>query len=171
VRYFVTVGERTYEVELRGQDVLVDGVVLPAELQPVPGTLLRRLTLEGKSYRAVALPGETRGSWDLQLGGERIRVEVVDERTRAIRAMTARNSGPQGPKPVRAPMPGMVVRVEVEPGQHVHAGQGVVIIEAMKMENELKADAAGVVSKVLVNAGTAVEKGAVLIEFAAGQHG
>jgi pyruvate carboxylase subunit B len=65
----------------------------------------------------------------------------------------------------------MVVRVEVEPGQHVGAGQGVVIIEAMKMENELKADAAGVVSKVLVTAGTAVEKGAVLIEFAAVQHG
>jgi pyruvate carboxylase subunit B len=132
---------------------------------------LRRLSLEGKSYRVVALPGEARGGWDLQLGGERIRVDVVDERTRTIRAMTARNNGPQGPKPVRAPMPGMVVRVEVEPGQHVGAGQGVVIIEAMKMENELKADAAGVVSKVLVTAGTAVEKGAVLIEFAPVQHG
>ena len=171
MRYFVTVGERTYEVELRGQDVLVDGAVLPAELQPVPGTLLRRLSLDGKSYRVVAMGGEARGSWDLQLGGERIHVDVVDERTRTIRAMTARSSGPQGPKPVRAPMPGMVVRVEVEPGQHVRAGQGVVIIEAMKMENELKADAPGVVSKVMVNAGTAVEKGAVLIEFAAAQHG
>jgi biotin carboxyl carrier protein len=171
MRYFVTIADRTIEVELRGQDVIVDGDVVSAELQQVAGTLLRRLSLDGQSYRVVAMPGEARGAWDLQLGGERVPVEVVDERTRAIRAMTAHSSGPQGPKPVRAPMPGMVVRVEVEAGQHVRAGQGVVIIEAMKMENELKADAAGVVSKVLVNAGTAVEKGAMLIEFAAEPHG
>ena len=171
MRYFVTVGERTYEVELSDDKVIVDGESLSAELQQVAGTLLRRLSLDGHSYRVVAMPGETRGAWELQLGGERVRADVVDERTRAIRAMTARSNGPQGPKPVRAPMPGMVVRVEVEAGQQVRAGQGVVIIEAMKMENELKADAAGVVSKVLVNSGTAVEKGTVLIEFMAEQHG
>ena len=171
MRYFVTVGERTYDVELRADKVIVDGEALSAELQQVAGTLLRRLSLDGHSYRVVAMPGEMRGAWELQLGGERVRADVVDERTRAIRAMTARSSGPQGPKPVRAPMPGMVVRVEVEVGQQVRAGQGVVIIEAMKMENELKADAAGVVSKVLVNSGTAVDKGAVLIEFMAEQHG
>jgi pyruvate carboxylase subunit B len=59
----------------------------------------------------------------------------------------------------------MIVRVEVEAGDHVSAGQGVVIVEAMKMENELKAEAPGIVSKVLVEPGTAVEKGMVLIEF------
>jgi biotin carboxyl carrier protein len=171
VRYFVNIGGRTFEVELRDHDVVVDGEVMSADLQAVPGTLLRRLSLDGQSYRVVAIAGEARGAWELQLGGERVHAEVVDERTRAIRAMTARSTGPQGPKPVRAPMPGMVVRVEVEPGQHVHAGQGVVIIEAMKMENELKADAAGIVAKVLAKPGTAVEKGTVLIEFVAEQHG
>ena len=64
-------------------------------------------------------------------------------------------------------MPGLVVRVDVEPGHRVEAGQGVVIIEAMKMENELKAEADGVVSRVLVEQGQAVEKGAVLVEFEA----
>jgi biotin carboxyl carrier protein len=171
VRYFVSIGEQTFEVELRDQDVVVNGEILRAELQHVPGTLLRRLSLDGKSYRVVAVAGETRGAWELQLGGERVHAEVVDERTRTIRAMTARTTGPHGPKPVRAPMPGMLVRVEVEVGEHVRAGQGVVIIEAMKMENELKADAAGVVSKILAVPGTAVEKGTVLIEFAAAQHG
>jgi biotin carboxyl carrier protein len=66
---------------------------------------------------------------------------------------------------VRAPMPGLIVRVEVAEGESVSAGQGVVIIEAMKMENELKSDAAGVVKKILVQQGQAVEKGTVLIEF------
>ena len=107
----------------------------------------------------------------MQLNGERVHANVVDERTRAIRAMTAHSAGAQGPKPVRAPMPGMVVRIEVEVGQRVSAGQGVVIIEAMKMENELKADGAGVVSKILATPGTAVEKGAVLVELAAESNG
>jgi pyruvate carboxylase subunit B len=171
VRYFVTIGQRTFEIELREQHIVVDGVVMSAQLDHLPGTLLRRLSLNGESHRVVALPGEGRGLWELQLDGERVHVEVVDERTRAIRAMTARSAAPSGPRPVRAPMPGMVVRVEVEPGQQVRAGQGVVIIEAMKMENELKADAAGTVAKVLVAPGTAVEKGAALVEFAVEPHG
>ena len=171
MRYFVTIGERTFEIELREQHIVVDGVVMTAELEHVAGTLLRRLSLNGGSHRVVALPGEGRGAWELHLDGERVHADVVDERTRTIRAMTARSSGPVGPKPVRAPMPGMVVRVEVEPGQQVRAGQGVIIIEAMKMENELKADAAGIVSRILVAPGTAVEKGAALVEFATEQHG
>jgi pyruvate carboxylase subunit B len=166
MRYYVSIGQQSYEVELRDQDVWIDGEKVSAELHHVAGTLLRRLALNGESHRIIATSGDARGSWDLHLDGERVQVDVVDERTRTIRAMTARNAGPQGPKPVRAPMPGMVVRVQVEAGDHVKPGQGVVIIEAMKMENELKADGGGVVSKVLVGAGTAVEKGAVLVEFA-----
>ncbi len=171
MRYFVSVGERTFEIELREQHILVDGVLMTAELERVADTLLRRLSLDGASHRVVALPGEERGSWELHLDGERVSAQVVDERTRAIRAMTTRSSAPAGPRPVRAPMPGMVVRVEVEAGQPVRAGQGVIIIEAMKMENELKADAAGVVAKVLVAPGTAVEKGAALVEFMAEPRG
>jgi biotin carboxyl carrier protein len=59
----------------------------------------------------------------------------------------------------------MIVRVEVEPGQSVAPGQGVVIVEAMKMENELKADRGGIVSRIHVAAGQPVEKGVILIEF------
>jgi biotin carboxyl carrier protein len=171
MRYYVTIGERTHEVELRERHVIIDGERVTAELARVPGTLLRRLALNGESHRIVATTGEARGNWQLHLDGERVSVDVVDERTRTIRAMTVRNTGPQGPKPVKAPMPGMILRVEVQPGERVRAGQGVVIIEAMKMENELKADAAGVVSKVSAAPGTAVEKGAVLVEFAAEHNG
>jgi pyruvate carboxylase subunit B len=64
-------------------------------------------------------------------------------------------------------MPGLIVRVEVAPGQTVTAGQGVVIMEAMKMENELRAESDGVVARVHVTAGQPVEKGAVLMEFEA----
>jgi biotin carboxyl carrier protein len=66
---------------------------------------------------------------------------------------------------VKAPMPGLVVRVQVEPGQAVGAGVGVLVLEAMKMENELRAATAGIVRAVRVRPGEAVEKGQVMVEF------
>lgn len=165
MRYFVTIGERTFEVDLSGGEIRIDGERVEAELAAIEGTPIKHLLVDGRSYTLAAKPGEVRGAWDIHLNGTRSEVEVVDERTRAIQAMTGKTAAQQGPKPVRAPMPGLVLRVDVEPGQEVKPGQGVVIIEAMKMENELRAEAAGIVAKILVEPGQAVEKGAVLIEF------
>lgn len=167
MRYYVTIADRTIEVELTAEGARVDGRLIRADLVTLPGTPIRHLLADGRSHALLARPGERRGQWQLQLDGYRFEAEVLDERTRAIRGMTAAEHPATGPKPVRAPMPGLVVRVEVEPGQAVRAGQGVVVMEAMKMENELKAEAAGVVARVLVAAGQAVEKGAVLVEFRA----
>ena len=69
-------------------------------------------------------------------------------------------------RPVTAPMPGMVIRVEVSEGDSVSAGQGLVIVEAMKMENELCAEGPAVVRRVLVRDGDAVEKGQLLVDLA-----
>ena len=94
-----------------------------------------------------------------------LEVGVVDVRTRAIREMTGSTAEQSGPKPVRAPMPGLVVKVDVEPGQQVEPGQGVVIVEAMKMENELTSEVGGRVATVHVTEGQAVDKDEILIEF------
>ena len=110
-------------------------------------------------------PGETRGRYTLWLDGFRYEVEALDERTHAIRELSSATAGPAGPAPLKAPMPGLVVRVNVAVGDTVAAGQGLVVIEAMKMENELRAQAAGRVKSVLVTPGTAVEKGTILIEL------
>ncbi|HUP90273.1 MAG TPA: biotin/lipoyl-containing protein [Longimicrobiales bacterium] len=165
MRYFVTVGERTFEIELNGDIAAIDGESVDVTLTQVAGTAVRRLAINSQTHRLVADAGEGKGDWDLHLDGFRIAAEVVDERTRAIRAMTAKSGTVTGPRPVKAPMPGMIVRIDVQPGDKVRAGQGVVVIEAMKMENELKAEAAGTVSKIHAEPGTAVEKGTVLIEF------
>jgi pyruvate carboxylase subunit B len=164
MRYFVTVGERTLEVELTAEGAILEGNARRVELRPVAGSALHHLLVDGNSHTLTAR-GDGGGTWEVRLDGIRHEVSVVDARARAIREMTGRDSRPQGPRPVRAPMPGMVVRVEVEPGQRVAPGQGVVIVEAMKMENELKADGGGIVSRVHVSAGQPVEKGLVLIEF------
>lgn len=167
MRYFVTVSGRTWEIDLSGTEALVDGQPVSADLRAVHGTGLRHMLVDGESFPLVLNPGDGRGEWHVHIDGRRFAVEVLDERARAIREMTGQGAAPRGPKPVRAPMPGLVVRVEVEPGQVVRPGQGIVIVEAMKMENELRTEAGGVVARIHVAAGQAVEKGAVLVEFAA----
>jgi biotin carboxyl carrier protein len=168
MRYYVTIDGCTHSVETGGDQVLVDGKPVRAELRVVPGTNVHHLLADGASYALVARSSpEEAGGWELDIDGERFTANVVDERTRAIRAMTGRSGAVAGPKPIRAPMPGLVLRITVAPADSVRAGQGVAIVEAMKMENELKAEAPGIVSRVLVSAGQAVEKGQVLIEFEA----
>ncbi|NIP83726.1 MAG: biotin/lipoyl-binding protein [Gemmatimonadetes bacterium] len=167
MRYYVTVEGRTFEVDLTGTVPTVDGDPVEAELTRVPGTPTRHLLVDGRSYVFVAKRGAG-DAWDIHLDGERFEVDVVDERTRAIRAMTGQESADRGPRPIRAPMPGLVVSVAVAEGDPVEAGQSVAIVEAMKMENDLKAESEGVVRRVAVEAGEPVEKGAVLVELDAG---
>lgn len=162
MRYFVSVGDRTLQVDLGGPTPLVDGVPVAAELVAIPGTTVHHLRAEGRSHTVLAEPGDRAGRWTLTLGGERFEVEALDERTRAIREMSDGGEEEAG-KTVVAPMPGLVVKVEVEVGQAVRAGQGVVIVEAMKMENELRAPADGTVVRIEVQPGQTVDKGATLV--------
>jgi biotin carboxyl carrier protein len=162
MKYFVTVADRTVEVDLTGHTPVVDGTAVEAQMSILPGTSVRTLLVDGRSHTLSAQPGDRRGRWQISLGGDRFAVDAVDERTRAIREMTGADDEVAA-KVLLAPMPGLVLKVEVEVGQAVKAGQGLVIVEAMKMENELKAPADGVVAKVLVEERQTVEKGATLI--------
>ena len=163
MKYYVRLGARTVEVELLGGSVRVDGEVFEAHLAGVPGTPLHHLLLGGDSWTLAAQALEGMGQWALGVVGERVEVEAVDERTRAIRALTGKKGGGGSGGVVRAPMPGLVVRVTVAEGERVAAGAGLVVVEAMKMENALKAAHAGVVRKVHVAPGAVVEKGAALV--------
>jgi pyruvate carboxylase subunit B len=166
MKYVVEVdGERTV-VELTGDQVRVGDAVLRAHLVQVEGTPVSLLTVGERVYRLVARRGDARGQYTLALDGRRYAAEALDERTRAIRDLSAAAQAAAGPLPLVAPMPGLVVRIQVRVGDEVVAGQGLVVMEAMKMENELRAPAAGVVRAVHAVPGTPVEKGAVLVELA-----
>jgi len=166
VKYFVTIGAQTIEVEVDGPRVLVDGVALETHLAPVSGTPLYHLLLAGASWTVAAEPLEGAGRWTLGLVGERVDVAVQDERSRGIEAASGKSKRSGGGGTVRAPMPGLVVRIEVAEGQRVDAGAGLVVVEAMKMENELRAPRPGMVQTVHVAVGQAVEKGASLVTLA-----
>lgn len=164
MRYHVTLDGRSYEVDLGPEGVRVDGEPVEVDLSAVPGTPVRTLLLDGRSHRLVA-HRRARGRWTLHLGGRRLEAEVVDERTRRIREMTGIGEAAAGPRTVTAPMPGLVLEVEVEAGDEVEVGQGLVIVEAMKMENELRAEVDGTVRAVHVASGDAVGKNELLVEF------
>lgn len=168
MKYFVRVGDppRTVEVEVEGAQVTVDGTAFEAHLAAVPGTPLYHLLLGSESWTVAAQPlteEGTVGRWMLGLVGERIQVEAIDERTRQIEAVVGRRPAEAASGALVAPMPGLVVRIQVVEGQQVEAGAALVVVEAMKMENELRAPHAGVVRTIHVVSGQTVEKGALLV--------
>jgi len=167
MKYIVDVNGERMTVELEGTTATVNGSSVPVSLRRVEGTPVRLVCIGDQVHRVVARRGAERGAWALDVGGERYAVDALDERMRAIRDLTAAASAASGPAPLVAPMPGLVVRVAVAVGDVVGQGQGLVVVEAMKMENELRTTAAGRVTAVHAVAGTAVEKGAILVELAA----
>jgi biotin carboxyl carrier protein len=164
MKYYVTVGGSEFEVLVDGDRVTVNGEEHDAHLTVIPETPLRHLLMGSRSF---TLPFVNRGAghWEMAFQGETWQAAVVDERTRHIRSLTGTGEVKKGGGVLKAPMPGLVVRVDVQPGDSLEAGRGIVVLEAMKMQNELRAAAPVVVKAVLVRAGQPVEKGQVLVEF------
>ena len=156
-------GERVVEIESASNGrvrAIVDGQAVEAEVQNTGSALL--LVSEGRTLEIVAAGRGTAVSMWTRSG--EIAVEVLDDRQVAARAARAR--GARAAEAVlRSPMPGRVVKVMCVPGDAVERGQGLVIVEAMKMENELGSPASGRVKKVLVEAGRTVEGGQALVEL------
>lgn len=159
----------SYSVILRGRKLAVTVERLPGgrALVAIEGATPLEVAFLTGSAEAVALVGERVVElWalghEVTARGEHdpVRVERHEPRLGPARESSARRSAN-----VRAPMPGRIVKVLVEVGAALEPGDGVVVIEAMKMENELFAPAAGVVSRVLVGPGDAVERDALLVEI------
>jgi biotin carboxyl carrier protein len=162
MKYHVTLRGRTYVIDVEGGSVTVDGEKFESHWAAIPGTPLIHLLL-GKNSWTVAYQELEGRRWALGAAGERLEVEVQDDRSRQIEALTGQGRKEAFGGVIRAPMPGLVIRVEVKVGQGVQPGVGLVVVEAMKMENELRAQTRGVVEQVHVQAGDRVEKGAPLV--------
>jgi biotin carboxyl carrier protein len=166
MKYIVDLNDerRSVSIDRDGVSFETDAPVR-AELAEIEGSPVRMVKLGSHVYRVVAQKRQGKGRYTLWVDGYRFETEALDERTRAIRDLSAASAAPSGPAPILAPMPGLVIRINVNPGDQVEAGQGVVVMEAMKMENELRATTAGTVKAVKVTPGTAVERGALLVEL------
>lgn len=162
MRYHVSIRSKTYVIDVDGGAVTVDGERLEAHSAAIPGTPLIHLLLGRDSWTVASQQLDAR-HWALGAAGERFEALVQDDRAKQIEALTGQGPKPVGGGIVKAPMPGLVVRVEVSEGQGVEVGEALVVVEAMKMENELRATHKGVVARIHVKAGDRVEKGAELV--------
>jgi biotin carboxyl carrier protein len=142
-RYRVVIGDREWQVDAR-----------------LNGQGICSLLVDGLSY--VADVADREGACLVEVAGERYAIDVEEETRHIIRTRGGAAAG-EGAQTVRAPMPGRITLVPVSPGAAVAPGDTLVVVEAMKMENELKAQAAGTVREVRVQAGQTVNVGDVLI--------
>lgn len=162
--YEVSISGKTHKVELSraglGWRCKLDGHELPLDVTSVQNGVLSIL-VDGKSYevRQESTPTET----NIVVGRERFGAVVRDPRS--LRSRRSSGAAEEGLKKVVAPMPGKVVRILAREGTAVEAGQGVVVIEAMKMQNEMKSPKKGTVKKINAAEGAAVEAGQVLAEI------
>jgi biotin carboxyl carrier protein len=163
VLFDATVDGRTIRVEVRGKDgrytVLLDGRALEVDAV-FSGEHFASLLVEGRSHD-VGIEKRP-GGYTVVFADDAVSVDLAA----AARGTARPIERAAGPVRVEAPMPGRVVRVLVAPGDEVSAQQGLVVVEAMKMENELRAPRSGRVQEVKAREGQAVEAGALLLVVA-----
>jgi len=164
VKYFATVDGREFEVEIEGGQVWVDGEAIAVDLSQSGVPELYSILLDGSSYEVLV--EEERQEYAVTLRGQQFHVQVEDERTRRLNAGRKGPLIPTGELVVKAPIPGLVVKVLVSEGDDIPEDHPLIILEAMKMENEIRSLRAGVVRTVDVSAGQRVEQGAPLLVLA-----
>ncbi len=163
--YEVTLGGVVVRAELRElpggrYEVILDGHASIVDARfPEAGVI--HMIRDGEAYELDVR--ETDGGQEVTLYGSRYMVEVLDERRKVLRSLGRGARGGGGRQVLATSMPGKVVALLVELGEVVEEGQGIVVVESMKMENELKAEHAGVVTEIVVVPGETVEGGASLV--------
>lgn len=164
MKYFAAVNGQEYEIEIENDQVLVNGKAIDVDVSQIGAPELYSILLDGASYEVLV--EEQRQEYAVTLAGQQFHVQVEDERTRRLNAGRKGPLIPSGELVVKAPIPGLVVKVLVQEGDDIPEDHPLVILEAMKMENEIRSLRAGVVRSVDVAAGQRVEQGAALLVLA-----
>jgi biotin carboxyl carrier protein len=171
----IRVGEREHEVEVTldadgsgRRRVVVDGIAY--EIADAGGHAVRVSTLTDDDAKQleVTLASNSRPS-EAWVAGSRARIEVLTEQEARLAAALGKSSAGSGSGSLTAPMPGRVVKVLIREGEAIERGAPAIIVEAMKMENELHAPASGVVRELAVREGDTVEAGQILCQIAAAE--
>ncbi len=163
MKYVTIINERRFEIEVDNDGrVLIDGEERDVDFLNLGGSLYSLIT-ENKSFEAVIDDDE--GRIDVMMRGRLFEAQVLDER--AMLLMQRRGGLSSSSGEVHAPMPGLIVDVTVEEGDEVAKGQTVIILESMKMQNELKSPVDGIARAIHAVAGQAVDKNDLLVEVKA----
>lgn len=167
MKYVVTIGGEEVSLHLESQkdgrfQIDLGTRRLLVDLLPTGGTSLYSMRIGDQSYEVQVSPTEEHSR--VTLRGREFLARVESEQARNARLVDSA-AGPAGPVTIKSLMPGRVVRVLVAVGEEVQAGQPLLILEAMKMENEVRASRAGPVAELLASAGQTVAQGAPLVRI------
>ncbi|MCS6870766.1 MAG: biotin/lipoyl-containing protein [Anaerolineae bacterium] len=161
MKYLATVNGQKFEVELKKDGrVLINGEERYVDFQHISEALYSAL-INNKSVEALVERHE--GRYQVLIEGDLYEVEVLDERQQRLMSAAGGFSASQGEIALRAPMPGLIVAVRVSEGEQVRKGQPLVVLESMKMENDIKAPRDGKVERIYVEKGQTVEQNKTLI--------
>jgi pyruvate carboxylase subunit B len=167
MKYQVQINDKVIDLEIKNHQphlkIYHEGKPVDFDFQKLQANFYS-LILEGKQHRIWLEPLKN-GDYKIFINHYSFKAVVEDERQRLRKAFRSTQTDKSGVIQVHAPMPGLVTQVGVEPNQSVNSGEGLVIIEAMKMENEIKSPGEGKISKIFVKQGDAIEKGVLLVEI------
>ncbi len=162
MKYVTTIGEREFLVEIVDETcVIIDGVTYHVDFDTAGSQPVYSMLVDGRSYEAYVYPAEE--GLQVLLHGTLYPAKVEDEREKRLRASAGSRVADRGEYYLKAPMPGLVVAIPVKEGQQVERGDVLLLLESMKMQNELKAPRAGKVTRVRVKPGDSVEQRQTLL--------
>lgn len=162
MNYVTTVDGKEFEIEIVDERrIRIGDRLLEVDFESVSGQPVFSLILDGKSYESFVYQGDE--DWEVLLRGRQYQVNVEDEREKRLRAAAGGGVAEGGEFHLKAPMPGLVVAIPVTEGQEIKKGQVLLILESMKMQNELKAPRDGLVDRIRVKAGESVEQKQTLL--------
>jgi biotin carboxyl carrier protein len=157
MKYITTVNGKEFEIEIVDErHIRIGDRLLAVDFESVSGQPVFSLILDGRSYESFVYQGDE--DWEVLLRGRQFQVRVEDEREKRLRAAAGGGVAEGGEFHLKAPMPGLVVAIPVTEGQAIKKGQVLLILESMKMQNELKAPRDGVVERIRVKTGESVEQ-------------
>lgn len=163
--YKATVNKKEFEIINRGDKIMIDGTVIEWDLAKISNEYFHIL-IKNESYRAEIIKADPiTKSFIIKVKGKVYAVELKDKFDLLLDKMGLNNGSTGRANNVKAPMPGLIVDLRVKEGDKVKPGDALLILEAMKMENMIKASAESIVKSVKVMKGDSVEKNQILIEF------
>jgi biotin carboxyl carrier protein len=164
MKYIATVENKQFVVEIIDEKhISVDGKRYEVDFETVSGQPVYSLIVDGKSHESYIYQGDD--NWQVLLRGRLYPVTVEDEREKRLRAAAGGGVAETGEYHLRAPMPGLVVAIPVTEGQEIKRGQVILILESMKMQNELKAPRDGTLGRIRVKVGESVEQKQTLLSI------
>lgn len=163
--YKAIVGSKSFEIAQKGDEITINNALLNWDLVEFsPGCF--HIIYNNKSFRAEVVKADpATKTFVIKVNNSVQTVAVKDKFDLLLEKMGMNASASSKINNIKAPMPGLIIDLKIKPGDTVNAGDALLILEAMKMENVLKSPGGGTVKNVKVKKGDSVEKGQILIEF------